>query len=80
MQQRSVRTVAELVRRFGGPTALARALGISPNAVSNWTAAGEVPERWHARLLALAVQRKVDWRPPDWPPDVQLRCRPELTA
>lgn len=68
-----VATVAELVAACGGPVRLGRELGINPSAVSNWSAAGAVPDRWHARMLVIATRINVLWRPPGWPPQMQIR-------
>ena len=47
-------TVAQLVFHLGGNTALARVLGISPQAVSNWSRRGAIPARRHYQVARLA--------------------------
>jgi hypothetical protein len=66
--RREIRTVADLIERLGGPTALAHELGLRQSAVSNWCEREVVPAAWHARILAIAVRQGVAWRPPGWPP------------
>ena len=68
-----IRSIAELIRRLGGPTRVGRELGIGRNAISNWSAADEIPERWHARVLVIALRAGLPWRPPGWPDEAELR-------
>ena len=72
----------ELIRQLGGTNAVAAAFGVKPSAVSNWLHT-DIPPMHHARMLSLAVRRGVFWRPPGWPPELQLRWhepRQEATA
>jgi len=62
----------ELIEQLGGASAIARELGVTPAAVANW-ATRDVPGAQHVAVLVLAVQRGVYWRPPGWPPSLQLR-------
>jgi hypothetical protein len=66
-------TIPELIRACGGPVRLGRELGIRPSAISNWLYFDRVPERWHAVMLATALRLGIAWRPPNWPPQAQLR-------
>jgi hypothetical protein len=47
-------TVPQLIFALGGNTALARTLGISPQAVANWTRRGAIPARRHYQVARLA--------------------------
>ena len=47
-------TVPQLIFALGGNTALARVLGISPQAVSNWSRRGAIPARRHYQVARLA--------------------------
>lgn len=64
---------SELIDMLGGTGELARALEVSPGAVSRWRRSNEVSPAQHAKLLALCVRHEIYWRPPGWPPCVQLR-------
>lgn len=44
-----------VVEKFGGQTALAKLLGVRQSAIAYWVKKGEVPKRWHAKLLELAA-------------------------
>lgn len=48
---------------LGGTAAVARAFGVSVQAVSNWKAAGVVPPRHALRLWAMARRAELPWRP-----------------
>lgn len=56
--------VSELIVKLGGPTKVARALGITPPAVSNWSADGRVPPIHDVRLWRMATEAGLDWAPP----------------
>ena len=54
----------ELIRRLGGPTAVAADLGLRTQAVGNWVMRGSVPREHHLAVWSLALRQGVDWRPP----------------
>ena len=56
--------VNEVVRAFGGTTAMARFFEVTPGAVSNWKRAGKFPARLHYRLDREAAERGITL-PPD---------------
>lgn len=56
---RNVSTIPKLVDALGGPSALGALLGITQEAVSNWTARGFIPTGWHLRLSLLARRRGI---------------------
>jgi hypothetical protein len=59
MPKKTISTVDELIDTLGGPTAIARWLGIKQSAVSNWrlpTRPG-IPAGWHLRLYREAKAR-----------------------
>ena len=51
----------ELIQRFGGAKALARALGVTTACITNWYRRG-IPDGAKWRLLKLARQRGIDLR------------------
>lgn len=68
VSEREPLSTKDIVSLFGGPSALADALGgIGQTAVSNWSRqnGGGVPGKWHLPLLALAEERGVDLTPGD---------------
>jgi hypothetical protein len=53
------KTPAEVEIRLLGCRKLARALGVTPGAVSKWQESGLVPSKYHKSILAFAkLQRK----------------------
>jgi hypothetical protein len=50
---------ADVVRKFGGQTPLAKLLGINQSAVAYWVKRDTIPAKWHAQLLALAAPRDI---------------------
>ena len=55
-------TVRELIKALGGPQAVAGALGIKPQAVSNWYDRG-VAAQHRMAVWRLAAEKDLDWRP-----------------
>lgn len=51
--------VNEVVRAFGGTTAMAKFFEVTPSAVSNWKRAGKFPDRLHYRLDRAAAERGI---------------------
>ena len=66
------KTPAEIIEAFGGPTLLARRLGLGVSAVSNWCLRGAIPDAWHLRLIVLARSSGVDLSESDLLPEVEL--------
>ena len=44
----------EIIKLFGGQTALAKLVGIQQSAVSYWVKSNSIPSKWHGQLLDLA--------------------------
>ena len=44
----------EIIKLFGGQTALAKLVGIQQSAVAYWAKSNSIPSKWHAQLLGLA--------------------------
>jgi len=63
------------ITHAGGPTELAKVLGVTPQAVSRWSAANQIPAKWVLPLEALiegAVKRH-ELRPDLYPaPDLDV--------
>ena len=50
----------DIIRKFGGPSAMASLLGCSASAVRNWSDPDRgIPARYHLRLLRLARERGI---------------------
>ena len=62
-------TPRDLIEALGGTFAVADALGVTPQAVTNMKARGTIPARRLLPLWRLARERGVDWSP-DGAPDV----------
>ncbi len=56
----------EVVKKFGGQSALARRLGKRPSVVAYWIKAGTIPARWHPVLLQVAANEGVALTPADF--------------
>ncbi len=56
--------VRELIRELGGPTRVANACGVSPQAVTNWIARDRVSAEHQVTIWRLAAERDVAWTPP----------------
>jgi transcriptional regulator with XRE-family HTH domain len=59
----STLSLADCIERLGGTAAVARACGVSVQAVSNWKPAGAVPPRHAMRLWAMAKRAGLPWWP-----------------
>lgn len=60
-----VNTAGFVISKFGGQGALARLIGKGPSTVQYWAKAGNIPAKWHSRLLSLAAQQGIDLAPGD---------------
>lgn len=70
-----IETVRELVEALGGLAAVAGEFNLTPQAIHNWIAQGEVPRRYWSDMLQLTLREGLQWRPPGWDPQVELRYR-----
>jgi len=55
-----MKTVKEIVVKLGGTVQTASALGVSPQAVSNWLHRGAVPLIHTTRIVSVARERGVE--------------------
>lgn len=55
-----------VIGKFGGPAALAKAIGKGQSTVSYWKKIGTIPARWQPKLMHLAEQADVDLRAEDF--------------
>lgn len=51
----TILSVKELLKAFGGPAQVARALNLKPSRVTEWQARGTIPAVFHKVLVDLAV-------------------------
>jgi len=58
-------TAAQVIEKFGGQSALARLIGKRPSTVQHWASQGNIPSKWHGRLLQLAREHDIDLAPVD---------------
>ena len=56
--------VSDLIDGLGGVVALARACGVTAQAVSNWKAEAQVPARHTILVWTMAKRAGLPWRPP----------------
>jgi transcriptional regulator with XRE-family HTH domain len=56
--------IKDLMAGLGGQAAVARRLGVTRAAVSQWVAANSVPEARRVDVWTLAVDAGLDWTPP----------------
>jgi len=56
--------VRKLIQRLGGPGKVARRLGLTAAAVSQWSSADRIPPARLIALWKLARERQIDWIPP----------------
>lgn len=57
MTMYDITTIDQLVSELGGPSELGAQLGISQEAVSNWTVRDAIPGGWHVQLAAMIYRR-----------------------
>lgn len=57
-------TLADLIERLGGTTAVARAVNVTVPAVCNWVARETTPPRHAIALWTMAKRAGLPWRPP----------------
>jgi len=56
--------IKAFIAALGGPAKVARELGITTAAVSNWPLTGRVPAEHHIALWTMATAAGLDWTPP----------------
>lgn len=56
-------SVRDLIAGLGGASLVASALGLTPAAISNWSARDDVPRAHHLRVWRMALEADVDWEP-----------------
>lgn len=65
----------QIIRRFGGQSALAQMLGKRQSTIEHWAKTGRVPAQWHQTLLTLARERGLMLEAKDFmaiaPPDIK---------
>jgi len=57
-------SLSSTIDALGGTAAVARACGVTTQAVTNWRAAGQAPARHAIRLWSMARRAGLPWRPP----------------
>lgn len=66
MGRSETNAAAQIIRRFGGQSALARLLGKRQSTVQHWARTGRIPAQWHQPLMSLARQKGVVLEPKDF--------------
>jgi transcriptional regulator with XRE-family HTH domain len=56
--------IRDLMAKLGGQAEVARRLGVTRAAVSQWVSADAVPEARHIDVWQMAVDAGLDWTPP----------------
>ena len=56
-------TVSEFITALGGTTKAAAIFDVTPPAVSNWRASGELPAKLHLKALRLAEKMGIAFDP-----------------
>lgn len=57
-------TLAELIEKAGGPSAVGRMVRAPEQTVKRWLTANSLPPEYHLPLWKIAVVHRVDWTPP----------------
>lgn len=52
-----ITSIDELLDELGGNSSVGRWLGITPEAVANWRARGNIPPGWHWKLATAVMKR-----------------------
>jgi len=58
-------SVADVVKKFGGQTALSKMIGVNQSAIAYWVKKGAIPVKWHRVLMDIAVLSDVTLLPDD---------------
>lgn len=56
----------EIIKKFGGQTALARLLNIRQGTVFYWSKTGTIPAKWHSQILNLARSQGINISPAEF--------------
>ena len=83
MDQPRLLSARQAIETLGGPALVGEMLGMPSALTRCWALDNVVPEKHHARFLALCVREGVYWRPHYWPRQAQLRwhdCDAELVV
>lgn len=48
--RKTLRTVGDIIKAFGGPSKVAKWTGLTPPAISYWLSEDFVPPAWHLRI------------------------------
>jgi myo-inositol-1-phosphate synthase len=59
MVTETLNSAKQIIRRFGGQSALANLLGKRQSTIEYWASTGRIPSQWHAPLMSLARQKGV---------------------
>jgi P63C domain len=61
-----------IIEKFGNQTRLAMALGTRQSTISHWAQTGEIPKRWHSKIVAAAADSGITVLPEEFrnPPNV----------
>ena len=58
-----INSIDQIITELGGPSELGEHLGITQEAVSNWSARGAIPRGWHLQLFAMVIGRGLSISP-----------------
>lgn len=64
--------VKKIVDKFGGQSALAELIGKGQSAVAYWVKTGNIPSKWHSKLLALASEKGISLNADDFMQAVEV--------
>lgn len=76
--------ISELVRKLGGPTVIAAAIGAPRVNVVAWSRLGRIPWKWRWLVRQMAMRGRIPLTADDWAalslvPDVQERLEVEAS-
>ena len=59
----SLTAAQQIIDKFGSQSKLALALGTRQSTVSHWSQTGDIPKRWHSKILAAAREKELSIDP-----------------